>query len=191
MTSGIFVCGLTRGSASPECISDSTRANLFPSFPPGCKLAKSSSLNPRFSLSVTASASPNASIVVVEAVGARPSEQASLAIEQSSATSAACAKVDAGVERAPSPADFDFDFALNSTLAPGSFADDFASPLGSLLLPAFRGVGAPRPPPDSHPRPTRQRAQRLRLNTHHVLADVFHSMKTGKRMLARYGWDAV
>ncbi len=42
----------------------------------------------------TASASPSASIVVVEAVGASPSAQASCAIEQSSATSAAAAKVD-------------------------------------------------------------------------------------------------
>src|SRR5271155_1279617 len=90
-----MVSGVTHGSAGPECIKDSTRANRFPNFPPGWRLAKSSSLNPRFSLSVTASASPRASIVVVEAVGASPSEQASSAIEQSRATSAAAAKVDA------------------------------------------------------------------------------------------------
>src|SRR5271170_4047986 len=110
-----MVSGVTHGSAGPECIKDSTRASRLPSFPPGCRLAKSSSLNPRFSLSVTASASPKASIVVVEAVGANPSEHASSAIEQSKATSAAEAKVDACVERAPSPADFDFALDLDST----------------------------------------------------------------------------
>ena len=66
---------VTHGTASPVCISDSTRASRFPNFPPGCRLAKSSSLNPRFSESVTASASPNASMVVVEAVGASPANK--------------------------------------------------------------------------------------------------------------------
>src|SRR5215467_7985641 len=94
MTSGILVLAVTRGKASPECISDSTRANCFPKLPPGCRLAKSSSLNPRFSERATASASPRASMVVVDAVGARPRLQASLATEQSSATSAAAANVD-------------------------------------------------------------------------------------------------
>src|SRR3984885_11444864 len=119
MTSGILVCGKTQGRSSPECISESTRARRLPSLPPGCRLAKSSSLNPRFSLKVTARASPSASIVVVEAVGARPSEQASCAIEQSSVTSAADAKVEqpcvdhvcvdvACMERALLPAAFDF-----------------------------------------------------------------------------------
>src|SRR5271154_1347669 len=92
--------------ASPECINDSTRASRLPSFPPGCKLKKSSSLNPRFCESATARASPKASIVVVEAVGASPSEQASMEIEQSKATSAEDAKVEARVERAlPTVAD--------------------------------------------------------------------------------------
>src|SRR5580704_10171233 len=90
----MLVFGATRGIASPACIRDSTRANRLPSFPPGCRLAKSSSLNPRRSLNVTASASPKASIVVVEAVGASPKEQASCATEQSRATSAAAAKVE-------------------------------------------------------------------------------------------------
>src|SRR5580692_9442766 len=103
------VAGVTQGSASPECINDSTRASRFPNFPPGCKLAKSSSLNPRRSLKVTASASPNASIAVVEAVGASPSAQASCAIEQSNATSAAAAKVE-NVERTLLSAAFDFCF---------------------------------------------------------------------------------
>src|ERR1019366_7898054 len=62
---------------------------------PGCRLAKSSSLNPRFSESATANASPRASMVVVEAVGASPREQASWEIEQSKATSEEEAKVEA------------------------------------------------------------------------------------------------
>ena len=90
----MLVSANTRGRASPLCISASTRASFFPSLPPGCRFAKSSSLNPRFSESATASASPSASIVVVEAVGARPNEQASFATEQSSAISAASAKVE-------------------------------------------------------------------------------------------------
>ena len=94
MTSDIPVSGLTRGTASPVCISASTRASRLPSLPPGCRLAKSSSLKPRFSASATASASPKASMVVVEAVGASPRVQASLAMEQSSATSAAETRVE-------------------------------------------------------------------------------------------------
>src|SRR5664279_3308976 len=85
---------LTRGTAFPVCIREDTRIKRLPSLPPGCRLAKSSSLKPRRSDNATASASPRASIVVVEAVGASPSEQASLATEQSSAMSAACANVD-------------------------------------------------------------------------------------------------
>src|SRR5215467_7122042 len=105
--------GATRGSASPVCISDFTRANRFPNFPPGCKLAKSSSLNPRRSLNATASASPKASMVVVEAVGASPKEQASCAMEQSKATSAAAARVETVcVERTLLSAAFDLDFDL-------------------------------------------------------------------------------
>src|SRR5207244_10205691 len=72
MDHAILVSGLTRGTASPVCISASTRASRLPSLPPGCRLAKSSSLKPRFSASAIASASPNASMVVVEAVGASP-----------------------------------------------------------------------------------------------------------------------
>jgi hypothetical protein len=44
-------------------------------------------------------------MVVVEAVGASPSEQASWEIEQSNATSAEDARVEASVERAPPPAE--------------------------------------------------------------------------------------
>src|SRR5215472_13176624 len=88
------VLDATRGNESPLCISASTRASFFPSFPPGCRFAKSSSLKPRRSESATASASPRASIVVVDAVGASPNEHASFATEQSSAMSAASAKVE-------------------------------------------------------------------------------------------------
>src|SRR5580704_987412 len=94
MTSDMRVLATTFGMSSPVCIRDSTRASFFPSFPPGCRFAKSSSLKPRFSDRATASASPNASMVVVDAVGASPREQASLATEQSSATSAASASVE-------------------------------------------------------------------------------------------------
>ena len=94
MTSDIFVFGVTRGTASPVCIRLSTRARRLPSLPPGWRSAKSSSLKPRFSARVTAKASPSANIVVVEAVGASPSEQASLAMEQSNETSAADASVE-------------------------------------------------------------------------------------------------
>src|SRR5882762_336255 len=91
--------------ASPLCISASTRASFLPSLPPGCRLAKSSSWNPRFSERATANASPRASMVVVEAVGARPREQASLSTEQSRATFAASARVESlwDVARAPLP----------------------------------------------------------------------------------------
>src|SRR3974390_3194366 len=88
------VDGDTRGRASWQCMSVDTRLSRLPSLPPGCRLAKSSSLNPLFSESATASASPNASMDVVDAVGATPKEQASLATEQSKATSAACASVE-------------------------------------------------------------------------------------------------
>src|SRR5579864_1335346 len=128
MTSGMRVEVATHGNAFPLCINDSTRANRFPSFPPGCRFAKSSSLNPRLSLRVTASASPNASIVVVEAVGASPSEQASCATEQSKATSPAAAKVEmecvepacvefACMERALLPAAFDLDLCPGALIS--------------------------------------------------------------------------
>src|SRR5580704_17555270 len=91
-------------------------------------------------------------MVVVEAVGASPSEQASSATEQSRATSAAEASVEiafaesacvesACVERALLPAafdfDFDFDLALNSSLS----ADD-PVPSDLLPLPAVAGRSA-------------------------------------------------
>src|SRR5208337_3799898 len=94
MTSLIGVARVTRGMASPVCMSEETRAKRLPSLPPGCRLAKSSSLNPRRWERATASASPSANMAVVEAVGASPSEQASCATEQSRAISAACARVD-------------------------------------------------------------------------------------------------
>src|SRR5207248_9835843 len=52
------------------------------------------SLHDALPICAIASASPKASIAVVEAVGARPRLQASLTTEQSSATSAASASVE-------------------------------------------------------------------------------------------------
>ena len=70
---------------------------LRPSAPPGCERAKSSAPKPRASRQATASASPSASIAVVEDVGARFSGQASLATRQSRCTSAYLASVELGL----------------------------------------------------------------------------------------------
>ena len=69
--------GATRGRSSPLCISCSTRSSWLPSLPPGWNTAKSRAEKPRRSSSATASASPSASMQVVEVVGARPIGQAS------------------------------------------------------------------------------------------------------------------
>src|SRR2546425_1437885 len=74
----------------------STRMRRLPSLPPGCRLAKSSCLNPFSTSTVIASASPIASDAVVLAVGTRFIGQASSVTLQSIATSAACASDDAG-----------------------------------------------------------------------------------------------
>ena len=65
--------------------------------------------------------------MVVDAVGARPREHASSATEQSRATSAAAASVEARVERALLPAAFDFDL-------PGA---------GVVSVPRLRGQECP------------------------------------------------
>src|SRR5438067_1228950 len=107
MTSRIRVSVRTMGQCLPACMSASTRIRRLPSLPPGCRLAKSSSRNPFSTSSVIASASPIASAAVVLAVGARFIGQASSATLQSSATSAACARLEEGtpviaMSRAPS-----------------------------------------------------------------------------------------
>ena len=70
-----------------------TLSSLRPSLPPGCSTWKSSPEKPLRSSMATASASPSASITVVEVVGASPMGQASGASGSSSTTSAACARV--------------------------------------------------------------------------------------------------
>jgi hypothetical protein len=86
----------TIGACSPEVISWSARINRFPSFPPGCRLAKSSWRKPLATSSVIASASPKGEGAVVLAVGTRLSGHASFETWQSSATSAALPSVDCG-----------------------------------------------------------------------------------------------
>src|SRR5262245_42336625 len=107
MTSRIDVVVCTMGHLSPACMRDSARISRLPSFPPGCRLAKSSCLNPFSTSSVMASASPIASAAVVLAVGTRFIGHASSTTLQSIATSAACARLDEGqpviaISRAPS-----------------------------------------------------------------------------------------
>ncbi len=96
-TSFIGVSGETRGMSSPVCIRSSTRSSCLPSRPPGWSTAKSSTVKPRRSRSAMLSASPIASAAVVEAVGARPSGHASVRIETSRCTSAACASGERGL----------------------------------------------------------------------------------------------
>src|SRR5471032_907464 len=88
----------TDGTASPLRMTSRTWVSRRrPSAPPGCERAKSSSLKPRRSSSATASASPSASVTVVDAVGARFSVQASLATETSRCTSASFARLELGL----------------------------------------------------------------------------------------------
>ena len=82
------------GSRSPACITSRTCARLAPSEPPGWNLRKSSAVKPRASRSAIASASPSASWISVEVVGARPCGQASSTRGRISATSAERASVE-------------------------------------------------------------------------------------------------
>ena len=63
--------------------------SFAPSRPPGCRPRKSSAVKPRLSSSATASASPSASCISEDVVGARLCGQASRACGSSSTTSAA------------------------------------------------------------------------------------------------------
>ena len=56
-----------------------TKASFAPSLPPGCRSRNSRAVKPLASNSAIASASPSASCIVVEVVGARPFGQASCA----------------------------------------------------------------------------------------------------------------
>src|SRR5471032_2694924 len=88
----------TDGTAAPLRMTSRTWVSRRrPSAPPGCERAKSSSLKPRRSSSATASASPSASVTVVDAVGARFSVQASLATDTSRCTSASRARLELGL----------------------------------------------------------------------------------------------
>ncbi len=88
--------GAIRGRSAPVRMMSSTRRNSRrPNVPPGCERAKSVAVKPRASSSVTASASPMASIAVVLAVGARLSGQASSGTVTSKATVALRASVEA------------------------------------------------------------------------------------------------
>ena len=100
------VVGATTGTWSPVCIRSRTLARRLPSLPPGCSSAKSSARKPLRRLTAMASASPSANIVVVEAVGAKLSPQASRSTPQSRATSLACARVECRLQQkltSPSP----------------------------------------------------------------------------------------
>ncbi len=107
MSSGTGVVADTTGALSPPCISCDARISRLPSLPPGWSEAKSSSRKPFSTSSAIANASPSASAAVVLAVGMRLSGHASSDTRQSSATSAAVARVDDGapvrtMRRAPS-----------------------------------------------------------------------------------------
>ena len=69
----------TTGRRSPICMMSRTSLRRAPSLPPGWNTLKCSAVKPRFSRRATARASPSASWIVVEVVGASPLGQASLA----------------------------------------------------------------------------------------------------------------
>ena len=79
-TSFIGVFGPTRGNlVAPVHEVLHPQQLACPSLPPGCSTAKSSTVKPRLSTRAMPRASPMARAAVVEAVGARPSGQASCA----------------------------------------------------------------------------------------------------------------
>src|SRR3984957_4347560 len=82
------------GPASPACIRSRVYFSIAPSLPPGCSTLKSTEVKPRPSNSAIASASPSASIISEEVVGARLCGQASRAFGSVSATSAAWLRVE-------------------------------------------------------------------------------------------------
>ena len=65
------------GRSSAPCISSATRLICAPSLPPGWNTWNWSAPKPRASITATASASPRASVSVVEVVGAMPMAQTS------------------------------------------------------------------------------------------------------------------
>ena len=77
----------TQGLRSPVRISSPTLISLRPRSPPGWKRAKSSGPKSRPSCTTSASASPSASMAVVDALGARPCGPGSAICPSSSTTS--------------------------------------------------------------------------------------------------------
>ena len=72
------VVGATAGTRSPARIASAQVISLRPSAPPGWKRAYCSGVNFRWRCTVSARASPRASIAVVLALGAKPRGQASV-----------------------------------------------------------------------------------------------------------------
>jgi len=97
--SDIMVPSGFSGTASPACMRSRVYFSMAPSLPPGCNTLKSTEVKPRPSSSAIASASPSASIISEEVVGARLCGQASRAFGSVSATSAALASVDSRSRR--------------------------------------------------------------------------------------------
>ena len=89
----MVAAGAISGSSSPWCMMSRTKCRLAPSLPPGWKTRNFSAVKPCRSRSAIASASPSASCISVEVVGARPCGQASSARGRMRATSAPRASV--------------------------------------------------------------------------------------------------
>ena len=73
MVSSASVMGVASATSGiSACIRSATVASRAPSLPPGWKVRKCSGVKRRCSISATASASPSASVMVVEVVGTMP-----------------------------------------------------------------------------------------------------------------------
>ena len=110
------------GTASPECITSRMNFSFAPSRPPGWNSRKRSAVKPRLSNSATASASPSASCISEEVVGARLCGQASRACGSSSTTSADFASVLVGVRRHGDQPDAETARVVDQVLQFGGFA---------------------------------------------------------------------
>ena len=83
----------TSGIDFPPCMMSRMNLSSAPSRPPGCSMPKSTAVKPRLSSSAIASASPSASCMSEDVVGARLCGQASRACGSTSVTSAAAPSV--------------------------------------------------------------------------------------------------
>ena len=97
MASDMRVPSGASGTASPVCMNSRTVLSSAPSLPPGCSRPKSTAVKPRLSKSAMASASPSASCISEEVVGARLCGQASRACGSASTTSAVVASVESAL----------------------------------------------------------------------------------------------